>query len=197
MRALSPLLVLLPVFTVALLAGCEEQPVPPSSDMDVPEAMFSHGPDGMATATAVLRPVNDSGVHGVVAITDNGSKLMVTGLALGLDPANTDGYGSAFYDLASQLRGPLACEPGNNVGVGTDHPLSLTLAQMTIGPAFLDPIWEVDADGGGGFDRVGTGAYVSVDRIGTVSIRDLSVSGPVGPGTGPAAVVACGKVTAN
>lgn len=165
----------------------------------MPAVRLSHGPDGTATATATLRPANNSGVWGVVAITDNGSKLMVTGLALGLDPANTDGYGSAFYDLASQLRGPLVCEPGKNVGIadfGSTHPLALTLAQMTIGSFFLDPVWEVDADGGG-FDPVDSGEYVSLDRIGNVSIRDLSVMGPFGPGSGPAAVVACGKVTSN
>lgn len=187
---------LLPALAVALVAACEgPQVVQPTSD--VPEPLFSHGPDGMATATAVLRPVNESGVHGVVAITDDGSSLRVTGLALGLDPGNAVGYGSAFYDLASQLQGPLACEPGKNVGVGTDHPLALSLAQMTIGAFFLQPIWEVDSGGGGGFDPVDSGAYVSVDRIGTVSIRDLRVAGPFGPGTGPAAVVACGKVTAS
>lgn len=191
----------LPLFVFPLLVGCEaQQTVQPMSD--VPQPMFSHGPDGMAIATAVLKPVNDSGVHGVVAITDDGSELMVTGLALGLDPGNTAGYASAFYDLASQLRGPLACEPGKNVGVGTDHPLSLSLAEMTIGSAFLAPIWIVGSDGRGGFGPVDSDAhgamdYISVDKIGTVSIRNLSVDGPVGPGSGPAAVVACGRVTSN
>ena len=59
------------------------------------------------------------------------------------------------------------------------------------------------AFGDDGFGVVGTettinsGEYVSLDRIGNVSIRDLSVMGPFGPGSGPAAVVACGKVTSN
>ncbi len=191
MRAFS---LLLPALLVAPLVGCDApQAVEPRSD-DLPQPMFSHGPDGSSLATAVLLPVNESGVHGVLAIIDDGSTVRGTGLALGLDPSNTAGYGSAFYDLASQLRGPLACEPGNNVGVGTDHPLSLTLAQMTIGgTGFLDAIWNVEPDGSGSFDPTESGAWVSVDRIGTVSIRDLSINN----GRGPAAVVACGKVTAN
>ena len=185
------LVLLLPGLLGALVLGCEREPVQPSSEMPAPQ--LSHGPDGMATASARLRPVNNSGVTAVVSITDDGATLVVTGSAQGLDPANQDGYGSAFYDQASSPQGPTACEPGRNVGVGTDHPLSLTLDQMTIGDFFLEPVWDVP-NGTASLDETGL-AYVSVDKIGTVSIRDLSVPGPFGFGTGPAAVVACGPVT--
>ncbi len=39
-----------------------------------------------------------------------------------------------------------------------------------------------------------TRAYVPLSKIGTISIRDRTVDGPKGPGTGPAAVVTCGKL---
>lgn len=189
-------LLFLPAFTLALLAGCDEQPVPPSSDMDVPEAMFSHGPDGAVTATARYLPINGSGVQGVVAILDDGSTTWVSALATGLEPPadNPAGYSSLLYDRASQLQGPLACEPGKNVGTGTDHPLSLTFPQMIIGN-FGTGEWAVNADGFGSLGPFQTAEYVSVDRVCTISIRDLSVIGFLGPGTGPEAVVACGKVT--
>lgn len=186
-RSLSPLL---PVLLAALVLGCEQQLVRPASDAAVPEPRFSHGTDGVATATARYLPLDGSGIQGVVAILDNGSKTIVSALATGLDPANEAGYSSLLYDRASQLQGPEACEPGKNVGTDTDHPQSLTLLQMIIGN-FGTGEWVVNADGTGSLGPFETLEHVSVDRIGTISIRDLRING----GFGPAAVVACGKVT--
>ena len=190
------LVVLFPLLTVGLLVGCGEQLVPPSSEIDVPAPAFSHGPNGSATATARFLSINGSGVQGAVAIIDDGTKTVVSALAIGLDPSNSTGYSSLFYDRASQLQGPEACEPGKNVGIGTDHPQSLTFPEMIIGN-FGTGEWVVNADGSGSLGPFETDDYVSVDRVGTMSIRDLRVIGPFGPGTGTAAVVACGKVTTN
>ena len=65
--------------------------------------------------------------------------------------------------------------------------------------------WNVDEAGGGTLSATNIGMtndpnnriYVPLTKIGTLSIRDRSVEGPKGPGTGPAAVVACGKVIAQ
>ena len=67
--------------------------------------------------------------------------------------------------------------------------------------------WEVDEDGEGKLettnvidDVTGAPVYVPLSKIGTVSIRDLTVPGIFGPGSegsGPAAVVACGDVEAD
>lgn len=183
---------LLPVVLAALIVGCEQPIVEPAGDANPLEPSFSHGPDGTATATARYVPINGSGVEGVVAILDDGSKTVVSALAMGLDPDNSVGYSSLLYDRASQLQGPEACEPGKNVGTGTDHPQSLTLLQMIIGN-FGTGEWVVNADGTGSLGPFETLEYVSLDRVGTISIRDLRING----GFGPEAVVACGKVTAN
>lgn len=187
-----PLTSLFPMVLAALFVGCEQQVVEPAANADSVEPSFSHGPGGVATATARYVPLRGSGIQGVVAIIDTGSKTVVSALATGLDPDNSAGYSSLLYDRASQLQGPEACEPGKNVGTGTDHPQSLTLLQMIIGN-FGTGEWVVNADGSGSLGPFETLEYVSVDRIGTISIRDLGING----GFGPAAVVACGKVTAN
>lgn len=131
------------------------------------------------------------------------------------------GYISLFYDKGSSPNGPEACEPGPGIrsslaaratngaeGDRDDHPLDLTIPEMHAAK------WSVDGDGNGtarrmnvidvtfptfdddgNFDRCVTAsipkAYVEVDRIGTVSIRDARIN----DGFGPDAVVACGKVT--
>lgn len=78
--------------------------------------------------------------------------------------------------------------------------LSLLIAgvlTLTIGA------WSVNEGGKGSLGPIlkeGTG-YVTVDKIGTVSIRDVRIAdadidgdGKPDPGAGPEAVVACGKV---
>lgn len=167
------------------LGACEEKPTQPDQGqaMDHQVVAADHGSsDAVRTVTVELEEINDSGISGEATITDDGNTIVVSdGSATGMDPAKTFEYLSLFYDKASPPRGPEACEPGT---FDPDHPLFLTDPQMEAA------IWAVDGSGNGTpFDLVGD--YVSVDMIGTMSIRDLNVNG----GFGPEAVVACGKVT--
>lgn len=181
-------------------AGCDS-PLNPAEDVPGPEPRLSHAPDEVAVASGTFLPVNESGVRGSVSIADDGSSLTIEASAVGLDPDNKgegEGYVSLTYDLASPVRGPEACEPGRGVGTGTEHPLSLTLLQMLIGDAdsegpFGLELWDVDSGGEGTLGPVGVHEYVPVDRIGTVSIRDLRING----GFGPEAVMACARITAH
>lgn len=170
------------VFVVAL-GACEEQP----TTLESTEASASHGSSTDArTVTVELKEINDSGISGWVTLTDDGETIVVsdgsaTGMVPNTGPVEGFRYLSLYYDKASPPEGPEACEPGTH---DPDHPLFLTEAQM------LGGIWASDADGNGSvFDL--DGDYVPVDRVGTMSIRDLTVNG----GFGPEAVVACGKVT--
>ena len=190
--------------TVGLTGCSDEMPVGKKgqSNSEVTAETVTGQPDGTpnsgtVVATADLRPINDSGVTGEVTIVDDGSTIEVTdGSAEGLDPENSFGYLSLFYDKASPPNGPAACEPGifaheahgdvrrvNPHPLGSDHPLFLTEAQM------LGAIWAVDSEGNGTPTDL-EGEYVEVEEVGTISIRDLRIN----EGFGPQAVVACGVV---
>lgn len=203
------------------LVGCDDQMPTNQEDQSPPETLEqvanSHETEDVAVATADLHPINNSGVNGHITIEDDGESIVVTGdYAKGLDPTNffppeneggdpIPGYISLFYDKASAPNGPEACEPGifaheahsdevrrvNPHPLGEDHPLFLT------GPQMLGAYWTgYGPEAGNG---MGTpvdfpsppAEYVSVDEVGTISIRDLRING----GFGPEAVVACGKVT--
>ena len=122
-----------------------------------------------------------TGVEAEIEFEDDGSTLRISGEAEGLTPGVL--YASLIYDVNSSAEGPDACEPAifdpgdpNNI-----------LATMFIG------FWQVDEDGEGELEATNTNGgadYVPLTKIGTISIRDLTVSG----GAGPAAVVACGEV---
>lgn len=205
----------LAVLFAGVAGACEQLPEQPSQD--VPDASASHGATDETEATATYRAVdteaaNEHGLRvgqqvGTLSVTDDGSELTVTGEASGLLD-DDERYISLFYDKASSAQGPHACEPG----VGEGHSLFLTPAQMIIGPGsntvFPPPFgaphaaWVVDASGDATLGPSGTLQYVPTDMIGTVSIRDLTVSdadldgdGELDPGAGPEAVVACGVVT--
>lgn len=170
----------LPLLVGAALVGCEQLPDEPAT-ADAPDAEASHGASNIPSTTVELKEINGSGITGEVTLTDDGSEITVTGTAEGMDPAKDFQYLSLFYDKASPPNGPEACEPGTH---DPNHPLFLTDAQM------LGAIWTVDGNGDGTAidldeDRV------TIDEIGTMSIRDLTVN----DGFGPEAVVACGKVT--
>lgn len=177
------LLALIATAVLALtLTACGEQPTEPETTR-LPGVEASHGSSDQARTVAVeLKEINRSGISGQVTLRDDGSSIVVDdGSATGMDPANSGGYLSLFYDKASPPNGPEACEPGTT---DPDHPLFLTDAQMA------GAIWLVDGNGDGTpLDLAGE--YVPVDRVGTMSIRDLRVN----EGFGPEAVVACGKVT--
>ena len=134
-----------------------------------------------------------SGVTGEIEFVDDGTTLTITGEAEGLDP--TIPYASLIYDIGSSAVGDEACEPAFFAG-----PDSI-ITTMFIG------IWTVDEDGEGELsainiidDDTGLRVYVPLSKIGTVSIRDVTVPNPGPPffdGSGPAAVVACGVVEAE
>ena len=135
-------------------------------------------------------PGSPTGVTAEIEFEDDGTTLTMTGEAEGLTPGVP--YASLIYDIGSSAVGDEACEP--TIFGGPDS----IITTMFIG------LWVVDEDGEGELsainivdDETGMRVYVSLDLIGTVSIRDLTVAGPFGPGSGPAAVVACGVVEAE
>lgn len=183
------------------LVGCGDEMPTNQKDQSPLETLeqvaSSHGTGNVAVATADLRSINNSGVTGHITIEDDGESIVVTGdYAKGLDPANSLGYASLFYDKASAPEGPEACEPGIYIEeheharrvsphpLGEEHPLFLTEAQM------LGAVWVVDSQGNGTPIDL-EGDYVPVDEVGTISIRDLRINN----GFGPESVVACGVVT--
>lgn len=190
------------VGVLALTIGaCDEQPVSPDQQLRA-----SHGANGGVTqASAVYRATGTEAAElnefhrgervGTLSVADDGSSLTVEGEASGLDPEGP--YISLFYDKRASVQGSpssdnaannaAACEPG----LGEDHPQFLTDPQMVIGSGGTIDFWVVDGDGDATLGPTSTLAYVSVKKIGTVSIRDARVDG----GFGPEAVVACGVVT--
>lgn len=208
MRKLISLLVA-GVYTFTL-GACSEQPISPEQQEDI---RSDHGATEVTQASGTYRTVDTKAAEkngfsrageriGTLNVADDGSTLKVYGSASGLADAD-DRYVSLFYDKASPAQGPEACEPGVGTAPDSDHPLALTIFQMIIGPGSntVDVLglphaaWEVDANGDATLGPAGTLEYVPADMIGTVSIRDLTVEGPIGPGTGPEAVVACAKIT--
>ena len=135
-------------------------------------------------------PGSPTGVTAEIEFEDDGTTLTITGEAEGLTPGVP--YASLIYDIGSSAEGPFACEPAFFGG-----PDSI-ITTMFIG------FWVVDEDGEGELseiniidDDTGMRVYVPLSKIGTVSIRDLTVPNPGPPffdGSGPAAVVACGVV---
>ncbi len=132
-----------------------------------------------------------TGVTAKIEFKDDGTTLKMTGKAKGLTPGVP--YASLIYDIFSSDEGPFACEPF----FAPDDPSPLNIfATMFVG------LWDVDEDGKGKLSATNIGptfgpgspVYVPLSKIGTISIRDLTVIGDFGPGTGPAAVVACGVV---
>lgn len=200
----------------ALLAfsGCDRQPTQleetaqPSPEAE-PKVAQSSSDEIVATAVLRAQKTRAAQNHGFrpnekvgwIEVTDDGETIVVTdGLAHGLDPDNSfspppdgTGYLSLFYGKQSSVSGsPSSGEAAPNApacGPGAEgHPLRLSRFQMRA--AF----WKFNDSGDAFPADIGPelGAeYVSVDEIGTVSIRDLRVEG----GFTVASVVACGVVT--
>lgn len=139
-------------------------------------------PQGQATGSARLTPINISGIEAEILFLDTGSGvhgLVVSGKASGLDPAQT--YFSLLYKVGSVPGGPTACTPPP----GSD----ITEAQM------FTNFWTVASDGTGTLFRQKTGAaYVPLSDISTVSIRKAT------PGQNPPffnILQACGEIHRN
>ena len=103
---------------------------------------------GPAEAQANLHQINGSKVRAKFVFLDTGSQVVITGVASGLDPAQS--YISLAYDQISVPAGPDACRPTSSA------------------PGFIAP-WTVNQDGSGTL----TGALPtgSLDGVGTVSVR--------------------------
>lgn len=137
----------------------------------------------VATGNANLRPIGESDVAAKINFVDDGTTLMVTGTAIGLDPAES--YLSNIYDIGSLSSGPDACVPT----IFDPQDPDFILPTMFLG------FWEVDQDGNGKLIAINTNAgadYVPLDKIGTVSIR-LFIAPPPAPGAPPVTeLAACG-----
>lgn len=139
-------------------------------------------PQGQATGSARLTPINQSGIEAEILFLDTGSNvhgLVVSGKASGLNPAKS--YFSLLYDVGSVPGGPNACTPPANN--------DLTGAQM------FTAFWAVAPDGTGTLFRQKAGAaYVPLSDVATVSIRRVT------PGQNPPffdILEACGEVNRN
>lgn len=215
------------VLLALALGACQDRPTTveqgsaaTASQGETEVSPADHGSNGQLEAGGVYRAVNTTAASnhglsvgekvGTISVVDDGSELAITGEASGLTADGDQRYVSLFYDNASSVQGPHACEPGKNVGFApqSDHPLALTLGQMVIGPGTPPhsililgaphASWNVDSDGEATLGQptpTSTLEYVSADMVGSVSIRDTEIDGPIGPGTGPDAVVACAKIT--
>ena len=137
----------------------------------------------VAKGRADLRPVDGSGITAKIKFVDDGTTLMVTGKAKGLDPAES--YLSNIYDIGSFPSGPGACVPT----IFDSQDPDFILPTMFLG------FWEVDQNGNGKLFVTNTNGgadFVPLDKIGTVSIRRF-IAPPPAPGAPPETeLVACG-----
>ena len=151
-------------------------------------------PNSLDRASAELRSLNNSGISGKVTFRADGAELNIRGRAKGMDPAVF--YISLLYDILSVATGDFACEPGFDffdpfLGATADAPGRLTLAEMGLDLSGPGPllVWVIGHHDDGKRKVNGT-VNVNLDRLRTISIRDTSING----GIGPEAVVACGLI---
>ena len=173
-----------------VIVGCDA-PELAAPETEVHGILFDEVGDdgGVATAEADLGTLNASGIEGEIEFTDDGMTLTIIGEADGMDPTAPFGtYVSLIYDNGSVATGPDACEPT----IFNQNDPDFILFTMFIG------VWSVDEDGEGTLAATNTNggtAYVPLNKFRTISIRDTRIlGGPVGPGSGPLAVAACGVV---
>ncbi len=139
----------------------------------------------LSTGQARLHPIARSGVHAQVVFVDDGTTLVVSGTATGLDP--DESYLTLIYDNGSVPGGPSAC--GASIFDPTDP--DFILGTMVIGS------WAVDAEGRGSLAAINTnfGAdYVPLDRFRSTSVRRVVGSPPAPGAPPPTELVACGHV---
>ncbi len=145
---------------------------------------FGGGPD-LSMGQATLHPIDRSGVHANIVFVDDGTTLVVSGTATGLDP--NESYLTLIYDNGSVPGGPDACAP--TIFDPTDP--GFLLGTMVIGS------WTVDAEGNGSLSAINTnfGAdYVRLNQFRSTSVRRVLGPPPVPGAPPPTELVACGHV---
>lgn len=161
------------------------------------------GSDG----TADLSPIGRSNVRALISVQKIGRTASITGFATGLDPYKA--YVSLFYDAGSAGSGPCACIPSNPPPSSlaatcktTDAP-AINFSQMVIGywlPLIGSSTKTLQVLKAGATDAPGGTAFVELEKIGSVSIREdtqLGTPMPMAPDAARFPLRACGKFTTN
>lgn len=188
----------------ALALGCYSTPASRIARPDLP-ALLLNGPispgvdvesagakttarvagEAVRTAQATVHPTNQSGVKARIDFVDDGTALLVTGTAEGLDPTQT--YLTLIYDNGARPGGPNACRPT----IFDPGDPEFLLNRMIVG------FWDVDGDGNGILTAVNTnfGAdYVPIGLFRAASVRRVLGPPPVPGAPPPTALEACGRV---
>lgn len=157
--------------------------------------------------TADLNPIDRSGIRALVSVQKIGRTETVTGFATGMDPYKA--YVSLFYDAGSPGSGPCACIPSNPPPPSlaatcktTDAP-SVNFSQMVIGywlPLIGSSTRTLQILKAGATDAPGGAAFVELEKVGAVSVREDTQLGtplPSAPDPGRFQLRACGKFKVN
>lgn len=179
----------------------------PLSALQVPflasAAQSGTGGDG----TADLNPIGRSGIRALISVQKIGRTETVTGFATGLDPYKA--YVSLFYDAGSPGSGPCACIPSNPpppslaATCKTTNAPPVNFSQMVIGywlPLIGSSTRTLQILKAGAPDASGGAAFVELEKIGSVSIREdtqLGTPVPSAPDPGRFQLRACGKFKVN
>ncbi|MFN0111572.1 MAG: hypothetical protein ACKVZH_22145 [Blastocatellia bacterium] len=166
----------------------------------------NHGGAGN-DGTADLNPTGRSGIRALVSVQKIGKTETVTGFATGMDPYKA--YVSLFYDAGSPGSGPCACLPSNPPPPSlaatcktTDAP-AVNFSQMVIGywlPLIGSSTRTLQILKAGAPDAPGGAAFVELEKIGAVSVREDTQLGtplPAAPDPGRFQLRSCGKFKQN
>lgn len=175
----------------------------PLSAIQVPflTAAFQTGSD--SDGTADLNPIGRSGIRALISVQKIGRTETVTGFATGLDPYKA--YVSLFYDAGSPGSGPCACIPSNPPPAAlaatckATNEAPVNFSQMVIGywlPLIGSSTRTLQVLKAGAPEASGGSAFVELEKIGSVSIREdtqLGTALPSAPDPGRFQLRACGK----
>lgn len=157
------------------------------------------GNEGLAD----LNPINRSGIQALISVQKIGRTETVTGFATGMDPYKA--YVSLFYDAGSPGSGPCACIPSNPpppslaATCKTTNAPAVNFSQMVIGywlPLIGSSTRTLQILKAGAPDAPGGAAFVELENIGAVSIREDTQLGtplPSAPDPGRFQLRSCGK----
>lgn len=157
--------------------------------------------------TADLNPIGRSGVRALVSVQKIGKTETVTGFATGMDPYKA--YVSLFYDAGSPGSGPCACIPSNPPPASlaatckTTNAPAVNFSQMVIGywlPLIGSSTRTLQILKAGAPDAPGGAAFVELEKVGSVSVREDTQLGtplPSAPDPGRFQLRACGKFKVN